>query len=105
MLKELLTALQGHFDRMERLAAIQGRDTLTIKDAALLYGRDEDYFYRRTANREMPSYRRGGLVLLSKAELDSWFKTDRKQSEEEMRLEATGYVVRNRIKDRKTCKR
>ena len=95
------TELTESLERIERLTAIQGRDTLTVKEAAMLYGRSEKYFRTAIAERQVPHYRHGGLVLLSKAELERWFKSERIRSEKEMQAEACAYIMRNPITKRK----
>jgi|TARA_B110000908_G_C10205111_1_gene427318 excisionase family DNA binding protein len=75
------------------------KKTLTLKEVAMYTGLSVNYMYKLTSKKKIPFYSPNGKTLyFDKAEIDSWLKTNRSDTEEEKREQAFLWAKDNRKK-------
>ena len=74
------------------------KEVLTSDEAAKYMGISRSYLYKLTMKREIPHYKpMGKVVYFDRAELEEWLKRNKISTEEEIRMNAINYCIRNNI--------
>ena len=81
MIEQELKAIKEFITRQ----ALQQKDILTLKEAALYAGISTSYLYKLTSARSIPFYKPATkLVFFRKAEIDNWLLKNRQPTISEM---------------------
>jgi excisionase family DNA binding protein len=93
--QEIITKLAA----IERNTLLAAKNVLDIDDVALLTGLSKSHIYYLTCNSQIPHYKPTGKHLyFDRAEVESWMKRNRVNTQEEAEQAAIKYVVAGSVK-------
>lgn len=84
----ILLKMESHDNRIKVLEHLlfEGKDVLTLEEAALFMGISKSSLYKMTHKHELPFYRPNGkLIYFEKAELLAWMRKNRSMTEDEIK--------------------
>ena len=93
-LSKQVAELQGRVQSLEQLLH-QGKDVLTLEEAAKFMGIARSSLYKMTHEQTIPFYKPNGkLIFFEKSDLLAWVRTNRVSSEAEISEEAERIIQR-----------
>ena len=90
-----LDSIEQRLTRIENLLFSQ-KDVLTIDEVSLLTGKSKSHIYKLTCSGLIPHYKQGKHLYFDRLETQSWLKSNRIKSLEEIDNEASTYVTLNK---------
>jgi excisionase family DNA binding protein len=93
-MNEVLNELQ----ELKNLTLIGVKKALSMNDASLLTGLSKSHLYKKVCQKEIPYYKGHGgkLTYFDKDELNAWMLQNRVKTNDEIKSEATAYIVTGR---------
>lgn len=79
---------------IERMTMLAAKTVLTLDDASLLTGLSKSHLYQLTYRKEIPHYKRAKLIYFDKAEIESWLKSNRVSTNDELEQVASDYLIK-----------
>lgn len=77
---------------------LAAKNVLTLEDVALLTGLSKSYLYKLTCTKQIPYYRPNGKqIYFDRAEIESWMKQNKVETNEELEQRIAANIVSNRI--------
>ena len=93
-LSKLVAELQGRVKSLEQLLH-QGKDVLTLEEAAKFMGIARSSLYKMTHEQTIPFYKPNGkMIFFEKSDLLAWVRKNRVSSEVEISEEAERIIQR-----------
>lgn len=72
-----------------KMAGLAGKDVLTFEEAATYTGLSKSYLYKLTCAKKIPFYKPSGkLVFFERKELETWLRSNRISSAQEIQDKA-----------------
>lgn len=75
---------------------LAAKTVLTLDDASLLTGLSKSHLYQLTHRKEIPHYKRSKLIYFDKVEIESWLKSNRISTNDELEQVASDYLIKTR---------
>lgn len=86
--------LQEQLNRIEEYTLLGAKNVLGLDDVATLTGLSKSHLYKLTCSHQIPHYKPSGkLIYFDKAEVESWMKRNRVNTQLEAQQEAAAYVA------------
>ena len=93
-LSKQVAELQGRVQSLEQLLH-QGKDVLTLEEAAKFMGIARSSLYKMTHEQTIPFYKPNGkMIFFEKSDLSAWVRKNRVSSEAEISEEAERIIQR-----------
>lgn len=88
--------IKDQLSRMEMLLLSQ-KSVLTFAECCLYTGWSESHLYKLTSGRIIPHSKPGGKdIFFSRAEIDKWLLKNPVKTDQEIRQEASSYILRGK---------
>ena len=94
-LMELLLKQEKRLETIEDLLSSQ-KSVLNIDEVCRITSKSKSHIYKLTCSGSIPYYKQGKHLYFDRQEIESWLKSNRIKSMEEIESEASTYVTINR---------
>lgn len=75
------------------------KEILSLQEACIYLCISQSHMYKLTSTRKIPHYSPlGKLIYFKRTELNEWVLKNRRSSQEEINIEASGFLKKRRIK-------
>lgn len=92
-----MNAIKDLLKDIRRATLLGSKDVLTIQECAMLTGMTVNTLYQKAYKRQIPHYKKGGIYF-SKSEVETWLKSVRRPTNEEINNQAETYVTLKKTK-------
>ena len=84
-----ISEIQEQLNRIEALAALAGKNVLTLSDVSTLTGLSKSHLYKLTSSKQIPYYRPSGkAVYFDRKEIEDWLRRGKVESNESINEKA-----------------
>lgn len=86
--------LKRELEEIKALTLLGVKNVLTLEDVKLITGYSKSHLYKLTMTNEIPHYKRGISLFFDKKEIESWCKSVRIPTNEELMRKADEQLTR-----------
>lgn len=90
--------ISKQLDRIERYSMLAAKNVLVLDDVVILTGLSKSHLYKLTYTRQIPHYKPNGKqIYFDRAEIESWMKQNKVETNEELEQRIAANIVSSRI--------
>ena len=90
--------ISKQLDRIERYSMLAAKNVLVLDDVVILTGLSKSHLYKLTCTHQIPHYKPNGkLIYFDRAEIESWMKQNKVETNEELEQRIAANIVSSRI--------
>lgn len=91
-------SIDERLERIERLLVMNSsKEVLNTCEVAIMLNLKEQSVRNMMHNKTIPYYKHGGKAYFKKSEIEAWMLRDRIDTKEEIKSQATTYIVTKRM--------
>lgn len=96
---EIILQKLSNIERMLAEQNLLRKEVLNLKEACQYLNMSESHLYKLTSKREIPhSCPNGKRLYFTRSELNTWLQRNRQITMDQIEVQASDYVIRNRLK-------
>lgn len=92
----LVTYIDDKFAKLEALLALQSKKLLNLEELSTYIGFAKGSIYNLVSRNEIPYYKRGSKIYFDREEIDTWIRSFKVLSADELTVKARDYDLKNR---------